>query len=406
MIIRAVSIVMLVCVGTGLGVGRADDLTDQVVDNKKQIIILESKIADQQRKIEQLKLQESNIENQIELLDAEKDQTQLELDAAQMQLDQVTADIDGVTAQIDQTQKDLDLQVEIFKEHVNDTYILSRTSALDVLVEAKTMADYVRRLEYQEVMDDQNNLILADLNTIKENLTEQKQSLDEKRSQLEEMKAQVVAKQAELDEQIATKEALLSQTRGLQANYQNIIDANVRAKNEIDSQIRSIEAEIARKAEEARQNAIDNGTDPGPATPSRAGFIWPVKGTITMNFWESYPDWMLRVYSWLNNGNARYHTGIDIAAPSGSTIKAPKAGEVVLVRDFGSSGYGKCVMIDHNGVISLYGHMSSISVFLGQEVDQGDTVGAVGSSGFSTGAHLHLEFREKGKLVDPLSYLP
>jgi len=125
-----------------------------------------------------------------------------------------------------------------------------------------------------------------------------------------------------------------------------------------------------------------------------------------MNFWESYPDWMLRVYSWLNAGNARYHTGIDIAAPSGTTIKAPKAGEVVLVRDFGSSGYGKCVMIDHNGVISLYGHMSSINVSLGQEVSQGDAIGAVGSTGFSTGAHLHLEFREKGKLVDPMAYLP
>jgi len=80
---------------------------------------------------------------------------------------------------------------------------------------------------------------------------------------------------------------------------------------------------------------------------------------------------------------------------------------VAFVRDFGSLGYGKCVMIDHgDGVVSLYGHLSSFSVSLGQTVTQGQAIGAMGSSGFSTGSHLHFEIRENGKLVDPLVFLP
>lgn len=407
------STAMLVSLCLLSGVVGADEfsgqtqLDDQISDKKKEILIIESQVAEQERKIEQLKLQERTLYNQLELLDAEQQAAQLELDAAQLQLDQVNEDITDLDGQIVETQQDLDRQIDIFMNHVNETYILSQTSFLEVMVESDTMSDLMRRIEYQEIMDEQNEEILTDLEIIKGHLEEQKTALGEKRDQLENLKAEVEERKREIDEQVQVKQTLIAQTQQSEAQYKNIIDANAQSRRQLEAEIASIEAEIRRRIEEERQRLIDAGEIEVDEAPSRAGYIWPTSGEITMYFGEKYPDWMLRAYPWLNNPAYMYHTGLDIAAPLGTAVRSPKDGEVVMVRDFGNLGYGRMVMIDHkDGAASLYGHLNSFNVSLGQQVVQGQVIGGMGSSGFSTGSHLHFEIRENGKLVDPLIYLP
>jgi len=100
----------------------------------------------------------------------------------------------------------------------------------------------------------------------------------------------------------------------------------------------------------------------------------------------------------------KFHTGIDIGASSGSAIVACGTGTVTKAEWYG--GYGNCVVIDHGGgIVSLYGHMSSIGVKAGQKVSAGQQIGKVGSTGVSSGPHLHLEFSKNGQLVDPLKYV-
>jgi murein DD-endopeptidase MepM/ murein hydrolase activator NlpD len=120
---------------------------------------------------------------------------------------------------------------------------------------------------------------------------------------------------------------------------------------------------------------------------------------------------MINAYSWLKVGNNRYHTGLDIANSTGTPIVSPKSGSVIAVEHYGKYSYGNMVTIDHgDGAVTIYGHMSSVSVSVGADVSQGQQIGLMGCSGFCTGPHLHFEVREVTdsgfKLVDPMQYLP
>ncbi|MCC7107097.1 MAG: M23 family metallopeptidase [Chloroflexi bacterium] len=130
------------------------------------------------------------------------------------------------------------------------------------------------------------------------------------------------------------------------------------------------------------------------AEPARHGGLWPAGGRITTYFGEVGPT------------SPRGHAGLDIAAPSGAPVVATDSGVVVIATPSGGA-YGSMVMIDHGGgVRSVYGHLSRIDVRAGERVDPGEQIGLVGSTGYSTGPHLHFEMRVGGVLRDPLSFLP
>jgi murein DD-endopeptidase MepM/ murein hydrolase activator NlpD len=124
-------------------------------------------------------------------------------------------------------------------------------------------------------------------------------------------------------------------------------------------------------------------------------FVWPVNGRVSSPFgYRIHPIFHVR----------KMHTGIDLSAGMGTPIKAADSGTVVQAGWRG--GYGKCVVISHgNGVATLYAHQSVISVSVGDTVERGQAIGNVGSTGYSTGAHLHFEVRVDGSPVDPMRYL-
>jgi murein DD-endopeptidase MepM/ murein hydrolase activator NlpD len=127
----------------------------------------------------------------------------------------------------------------------------------------------------------------------------------------------------------------------------------------------------------------------GTGIPSAAGFIWPVNGTVVSGYGMRW---------------GRLHEGIDIAAPTGTPIWAAAAGTVIHAGWLG--GYGNLVVVDHgNGLATAYAHASAILVGVGQSVSQGETISLVGSTGNSSGPHLHFEVRVNGVAVDPLLYL-
>src|SRR6185437_7595919 len=131
-------------------------------------------------------------------------------------------------------------------------------------------------------------------------------------------------------------------------------------------------------------------TGPAESAGASGSFSWPVTGTITSPFgWRSNPF----------GGAPDFHPGLDIAAPMGTTVTAAASGTVMLAQWYG--GYGNFILIDNGGSISTgYGHLSAIYVSVGQTVQRGQAIGAVGSTGHSTGPHLHFEVRFNGKPVD------
>jgi murein DD-endopeptidase MepM/ murein hydrolase activator NlpD len=214
---------------------------------------------------------------------------------------------------------------------------------------------------------------------------------DQRVAQAEASQAQSDAEslQADLTEQLAT----LRQQQEVQ----------LRLKREAESRIAKWETALSAYAAEDRQiqNLITTSSPTKVSVsqlrpPSAYGFQWPVVGPVTSEYgYRIHP-----VY-----GTRKLHSGLDISAPRGTPIAAATDGVVLAAGVRG--GYGNCVIIDHgDGVSTLYGHMSQISVSEGRTVKRGDTVGLVGATGTATGNHLHFEVRINGEATNPRSYLP
>lgn len=187
----------------------------------------------------------------------------------------------------------------------------------------------------------------------------------------------VAARELEVTAARDDKTALLTRVRDTQDAARDQIRELAAASERLEEEIRAAQRRVAAPA--------SSGSGQRPAS----GFIWPVNGPITSGFG---PRW------------GRLHAGIDIGVGFGVPIGAVAAGTVVYSGWLG--GYGNLVVVDHgNGLSTAYAHQQRIYVSVGQTVAQGESLGEVGSTGFSTGAHLHFEVRINGSAVDPLGYL-
>ena len=214
-------------------------------------------------------------------------------------------------------------------------------------------------------------------------------------AELEAEKAKLEAELEEASELIRKiTENLDTESEALQEIESSISEADAR----IDELVAELEAERAaeearRQAEEAARNANQGGGGgySGGTVTGTGSFIWPVSCTYI----TSCVGYRLHPVS----GVWKYHSGMDIGCSYGDTVWASDGGTVTVAGENG--GYGNCVMIDHgNGYYTLYGHLSSIAVSYGQAVSQGQTIGYVGSTGVSTGPHLHFEIRDGSGALD------
>ena len=225
----------------------------------------------------------------------------------------------------------------------------------------------------------------------RENTEQVKAEYEAVKEELEAKQAELRAEQEELEKDIEEATALILSLEEDIANRQAEYDAIRAAEDEANARIDELVAELERQR--AAEEAASPPGGSGGAAVGNGNFIWPCPSCtyITSRFG-------LRIHP--VTGDKRTHTGLDIGAGYGAAIVAADGGTVILADVNG--GYGNCVMIDHgNGYVTLYGHMSSYAVSEGQSVSQGDTVGYVGSTGVSTGPHLHFEVRAGGERIDP-----
>jgi murein DD-endopeptidase MepM/ murein hydrolase activator NlpD len=264
-------------------------------------------------------------------------------------------------------------------------YKTGEASELEILLQAQSFADLLDQLDYFRAIGEQDKAIVdtikrvqievrvARLETarIKAEVAEETAILAEKTAAERAARAQLIAQQAALAAARDDKQGLLAGVRQERHEDQENLEEMQAASAAIAAQI---------------QNAPPSASP--PSSPSAAGFVWPVSGPVTSGF-----GWR-----W-----GRMHEGIDISAACGTPIRAAAAGTVIYAGWM--SGYGNITIIDHGGgIATAYGHQSSISVG-GGSVAQGQVIGAVGNTGFSTGCHLHFEVRVNGAPVDPLGYL-
>ncbi|MCI6488095.1 MAG: peptidoglycan DD-metalloendopeptidase family protein [Clostridiales bacterium] len=248
----------------------------------------------------------------------------------------------------------------------------------------------------------------------REHTEEVKAEYEAYKAELEAKQATLRAEQVELQRQIDEATDLINQLlEDIEGNAEELAKlqaAQDEAQKEIDQKVAELERQRAEEEERRRQEAAANnpssggGGSSGGSVTGTGSFTWPCPSCTYITS---------RVgYRWHPvSGQWKYHSGLDIGAAYGASIVAADGGTVTIAGLNG--GYGNCVMIDHgNGYYTLYGHMSSIAVSVGQSVSKGATIGYVGSTGVSTGPHLHFEIRQGTTILDPenwftgLTYAP
>jgi murein DD-endopeptidase MepM/ murein hydrolase activator NlpD len=297
--------------------------------------------------------------------------------------------IDWNTVQLDAARKSLKLHDDMLKRRLVDIYENGDLGYINVLISAKSFSDFVERWQDLRLLIAANQRAIRARRIAERRVAAVEAALESTRLQLQqEQQAQVEARN-QLDTLAAERQNLVNltgaQRRTVATQVAQMEDLSAAEESQLEGLIQERQRELAAQR---RAAGITGSVETGGGSGS---FSWPVTGTITSPFgWRSNPF----------GGSPEFHQGLDIAAPTGTTVTAAGGGTVIMAQWYG--GYGNYILIDHGGGYSTgYGHLSAIYVSNGQGVKRGQAIGAVGSTGASTGPHLHFEVRIDGKPVDP-----
>ena len=298
-------------------------------------------------------------------------------------------------AELEEAQRLENEQLERYRARVRAMEENGGYNILAIISKSDSFSDMLTAMDdVGEIMESDRQLEDAYI-AARENTESVKADYEDTRSELEDLKAQLKAEQEELEKDIEEAIQIIldleNDLENRQAEYDAIMAAEDAANATIDKLVAELEAQ--RAAEAAAAAAAGGGSSGGGNANATGSFLWPVASYVYVS-----SRFGLRVHP--ITGEKKSHTGIDIASNQGTAVYASDGGSVTLAGWNG--GYGNCIMIDHgNGYVTLYGHLSSISVSVGQTVSQGATIGAVGSTGNSTGPHLHFEVLKNGTRIDP-----
>ena len=260
---------------------------------------------------------------------------------------------------------------------------------VEVVLTSESLAEVLDQLDYLRDVGREDKRIAAQVRKARLAMKRTRARTARTRKQVAVTTAAV---EARVNEQRVVRDRLVSDQNALASarSGRNQALTSVRSQEANDRKnVENLQAESAQVTARIQAAQARSSSSQVSRPPSSAGFIWPTSGTLTSGF-----GWR-----W-----GRMHEGIDIAAPTGTPISAAASGTVIYAGWMG--GYGNLVVIDHgNGLATAYGHQSSIAVGSGTYVSQGQTIGYVGSTGHSTGPHVHFEVRVNGTPVDPLGYL-
>jgi murein DD-endopeptidase MepM/ murein hydrolase activator NlpD len=308
---------------------------------------------------------------------------QHDLDGARNELLAVRDDLEVARDRLARARSELKAGRAALADRLVELYKADEPDALTVILESDGFADLLERTEFLERISDQDREIVTRVKVLKARAQKSEGLL----ATLENRKQTAAETILHRRDDIASTRDRLASAQGqlrTQRNGRRTVLASVRhSRQESEEDLAAME-----RAQAGIRNSLAGA--PGPIRKGSGRLIWPVNGTITGSFGEQRPG--------------HIHAGIDIAAPGGTPIRAADTGRVALAGWTG--GYGQYTCIQHTSSLSTcYGHQSRIGVSVGQSVGQGQVIGAVGSTGHSTGNHLHFEVRVGGSPVSPLAYL-
>ena len=381
-VIAAVLVVAMLVSMFASGIVFAAAADDEDADSlQSKLDSLEEEKAAVQERIADLTAQANDVQATRDALQQEIDLTKEEIATVEAYIERLQEQIDVKTTELEAAEKALEEKEELFAQTVRTTYEQGEISYLEVLLNSSSFSDLLTRLEIVSAIMEDNQKVVDEYTAAKEDIEQKRDDLqdtqDEQKNYQENLNYKVDDLAASEAQQAALQESLEAYKAESEAEY-----------DRIESEMQDVSNQIA---ELSRQAAANGSVPMGDGT-----LIWPTPSCTTTN--SAYGYRVHPIY-----GTVKFHAGEDIPAGYGAEILAAASGTVVTAGWV--SGYGNYTVIDHGGgLMTAYGHQSSFAVSVGDVVTQGQVIGYVGSTGNSTGPHLHFEVYVNGATVDPKSY--
>ncbi len=372
---RLVAVALLLAAAVSAGMHEAIAAAPAPLSSRQEELSrLQRQLETERQRLRQVKHRERRMADEVERLDRQREATEEQLRRLNIQMRRVRFRTQAAAVALVRAEAALAQRRDLLADRLVDLHRSGRAGYLDVVLRATSFPEFVARSRLVGAVMREDARLISAYSRDRDRTAALREELIAQQAQLQEVARQTRERELQLSEQVTAR--------------RRILEAIVRERAAAEQAVRETEEDSA--AVEALIQRLQGGA---ALTGQRtmAALIRPLRGPVTSRFgFRRHP--LFRRH--------HFHTGVDISAPRGTPVPAAHDGKVLFAGWYG--GYGKLVIVDHgDGVSTLYGHLSKISVTTDQSVSRRQVIGYVGSTGYSTGPHLHYEIRRNGRPVNP-----
>lgn len=379
---------------------------DKKIEQRKQV---NSKIKEQKTNISNTESEKKSVTDEIASLDAKIQEKSNKISSLEKEINKLNQDIAANQKKLEEAQANLEANTKSLRSRLREMYKRGNVNYIEVLLNSKDIEELLRNNEIISSIAKADRELIEYIKTQIDTIKKTEEKLKVDREKVTVTKAAVESERQGYQDAVNAKneymkvlekniDAYKIEFEKAQSDWENLDLEILKLQKEIEVQ-KKREEEAKKRAERAsanRTNRVNSNISVASRPRDGQAYTWPLPGHYSISSPFGYRQHPILGYS-------KFHSGIDIPAPSGTPIVAAKSGTVILSRLM--NGYGNVIMIDHGDTVTVYAHCSALNKSVGDSVSAGEVVAFVGSTGLSTGPHLHFEVRVNGSPVNPLGYV-
>jgi len=375
---------------------QTDVLKERILQTQQEQDKIKRDLNARKGQLKEYQSEEKKLLAELNALEQSLEKYRRELDKLEKEINKTQSLIQITEAELEEAERQIQKRDELLKMRLRAIYEKGDTEYLEVLFQTTSFAEFISRLNDLKLIAENDFLLLEQAYAERQRIQEKKESLEKEKENLLSLKVERLKKRDELNKQIAEREQLMEEV-------QKAIEAQERAIRELEQEAGKVANLIKQLQEEMRSLTVN-------ITPS-GKLLWPLaeygKSWITSNYgYRTHP---------ITKKAGTFHGGVDIGIPrerwpgsssyNGNPVYIRAADNGVVLFAGSNAGYGRMVILSHGSELTtVYAHCHSLLVSAGQKVSQGQPIAIVGSTGSSTGPHLHFEVRVNGDRKNPMSY--